>query len=286
MTRDLTLHSPAKVNLGLAVGPRRADGFHDITTIFLPLEFGDTLRLACRDAGITLRCTDPAVPADSSNLAWRAAEQFFSASGIRAGCAVNIAKRIPVGSGLGGGSSNAAATLLGLNRLFGRPLAPRTLRRIAAGLGSDVPCFLHRAATVGRGRGERLRPIRLPRLHLLLYFPGHPVPTAWAYGALDRARRRGLTPGGFSPKMLALRLRRNELDKAAALIRNDFEQVVFRAHPGLARAKASLIESGAWAAALSGSGSTVYGLVTAQGWHDPMAAMSRSNFPCIHTRSL
>lgn len=284
--RQLTLHSPAKVNLGLWVGPRRADGFHDLVTIFLPLEFGDTLRIAKRTSGITLRCSDPAVPADPTNLAWRAAERFFSASRIRAGCAISITKRIPVGSGLGGGSSNAAATLLGLHRLFGDPLTLLTLRRIAARLGSDVPCFLHPGPTVGRGRGDRLKPIRLPRLHLLLYFPGHPVPTAWAYGALDRARRRGLTRVPFSPKMLAMRLRRNELDKAAAIIRNDFEPVVFRAHPDLARAKASLVESGAWAAALSGSGSTVYGLVTAQGWHDPMAAMSRSGFPCIHTRSL
>lgn len=284
--RELTLLSPAKVNLGLEVGPRRADGFHDITTIFVPLEFGDTLRVERRTAGITLHCSDPAVPADSANLAWRAAERFLSTARITAGCAITITKRIPVGSGLGGGSSNAAATLLGLNRLFGEPLTLFTLRRIAAGLGSDVTCFLCPGPTVGRGRGERLRHIRLPRLHLLLHFPGHPVPTAWAYAALDRSRRRGLTRVPFSPKMLALCLRRSELDKAAALIRNDFEPVVFRAHPGLARAKAGFLESGAWAAALSGSGSTVYGLVTAQGWHDPMAAMSRSNFPCIHTRSL
>jgi 4-diphosphocytidyl-2-C-methyl-D-erythritol kinase len=282
----LAIHSPAKVNLGLAVGPRRPDGFHDITTIFLPLEFGDTVRIARRASGISLRCTDPAVPQDSTNLAWRAAERFLPAASIDSGCSIAITKRIPVGSGLGGGSSNAAAVLLGLNRLHNRPLGARALRRVATGLGSDVACFLFPGPTVGRGRGERLRPIRLPRLHLLLYLPGHPVPTARAYAALDKSRaRRRLTRLGFWPKMLAMRLRRSELDKAAALIRNDFEEVVFRAHPGLARAKAGFLQSGAWAAALSGSGSTVYGLVTAQDWHDPMAAMSRSGFPCIHTRS-
>ncbi len=284
--RSVTLRSPAKINLGLAVGPRRPDGYHDITTIFVPLDFGDTVRIERRAAGITLRCSDPTLPTNEGNLAWRAARAFFPASRLITGCAISITKRIPVGSGLGGGSSNAAATLLGLNRLHGNPLAPRALRRIAARLGSDVACFLYPGPTVGRGRGERLRPIGLPRLHLLLHFPGHPVPTAWAYAALDRSRRRGLTRSVFSPKMLSLRLRRNELDKAAALIQNDFEPVVFRAHPGLARARAKFLESGAWAAALSGSGSTVYGLVTAQGWHDPMAAMSRSGFPCIHACSL
>lgn len=284
--RVVTLHSPAKINLGLAVGPRRPDGFHDITTIFVPLRFGDTVRIERRAAGIKLRCTDPTLPTDAANLAWRAAEAFFSAARINAGCAINITKRIPTGAGLGGGSSNAATTLLGLNRLFGNPLAPRILRHIAGRLGSDVACFLYPGPTVGRGRGERLRPIKLPRLYLLLYFPGHPVPTAWAYAALDRSRRHSLTRIDFSPKMLALRLRRNELDKAAALIQNDFEPVVFRAWPELARAKAKLLQSGAWAAALSGSGSTVYGLVTEQDRHDPMAATARLGIPCISTQSL
>jgi 4-diphosphocytidyl-2-C-methyl-D-erythritol kinase len=135
---------------------------------------------------------------------------------------------------------------------------------------------------VAKGRGERLDPIKLPRLHVLLHCPGYGVSTVWAYRALDRA---ALTSPGLSPKILTAALRRRELDKVAAQVRNDFEPVVFPKHPDLRRAKEELLAHGAYAAALSGSGSTVYGLVPARGWKDPMAALVRLGLPCIHTQT-
>jgi 4-diphosphocytidyl-2-C-methyl-D-erythritol kinase len=283
----LTVRSAAKVNLGLWVGSRRPDGFHDIVTTMAPLTLADDVQVETVRAGIRVSCDSPVVPAGPSNLAHRAATAFFARTGVAAGCRVRIRKRIPVGSGLGGGSSNAAAVLRALNRLFGDPLSRLDLCQVGAALGSDVPFFLQVRPCVARGRGERLRPIRLPRLSLLLHFPGYAVETAWAYRELDRRRRRppGLTSFRLSPKILGLRLRRGELDRAAAQLRNSFEPVVFRRHPGLARAKKLLLRHGAFAAALSGSGSTVYGLVNAQGWHDPMAALKRLGLHCILTQT-
>ncbi len=281
----VTLSAPAKVNLGLTVGPRRPDGFHDITTVVVPVELCDTVRIRTARSGITVAADTDAVPSGPGNLAHAAAGRFFRAAGIDAGCRITLTKRVPPGAGLGGGSADAAATLLGLNRLFGRPLAARRLRRIAAALGSDVPALLARRPCAARGRGERLRPVRLPRLRFLLHLPGYPVSTAWAYRALDRSRPRPLTASRLSPKILGLKLRRHELAGAAPLIRNDFEPVVFRRHPDLARVRELLLASGCWAAALSGSGSTVYGLVE-RGAQDPMAAMARHGFPCIATASL
>jgi len=228
------------------------------------------------------------VPWDSRNLAYKAAETFFRAARISAGCRVRIAKRIPVGGGLGGGSSDAATVLLGLNRVYGVPLDGRRLRKAAAALGSDVPAFLLDGPSIARGRGERLRGIRLPRMSLLLCFPGYPVSTAWAYAELDRLRRNGqaLTPPVISPKILRAGLRRNELDKVAAQLSNSFEPAVFRRFPALDRVKELLLRHGMLAASLSGSGSTVYGLVGTKGWKDPMAALARNGFHCVKTSTI
>jgi 4-diphosphocytidyl-2-C-methyl-D-erythritol kinase len=138
------------------------------------------------------------------------------------------------------------------------------------------------------GRGEKLRAIRLPRLEILLCFPRYAVPTAWAYAAVDRQRAagQGLTPPTISPKILRAALRRNELDRVAAQLSNGFEPAVFRRFPALGRAKSLLLRHGALAASLSGSGSTVYGLVRTNGWKDPMAALARCGFHCVKTSTL
>jgi len=282
---NLVLKSPAKVNLGLWVGRKRADGFHDIITIIAPVELADVIGISRTQTGIQVTCNSPEVPSGPGNLAYKAAAAFMQAARVNAGCRIRIRKRIPVGGGLGGGSSNAAAVLAGLNRLFGTPLSPRRLRRIAASLGSDVPAFLMDGPCITRGRGEKLRRIRLPRLSLLLCFPAYPVSTAWTYAELDRQRAAGLslTRPVISPKILRAGLRRNEPDTVAEQLSNSFEPAVFRRHPALGRAKELLLQQGALAASLSGSGSTVYGLVRAKGWKDPMAALARNGFHCVTT---
>jgi 4-diphosphocytidyl-2-C-methyl-D-erythritol kinase len=285
---SLVLKSPAKVNLGLWVGRKRADGFHDIVTIIAPVELADVIRIDQAQTGIKVTCDSPEVPPGPGNLAYKAAAAFTKVARVNAGCRIRIRKRIPVGGGLGGGSSNAATVLVGLNRLFGSPLSSRRLHLLSASLGSDVPAFLMSGPCIARGRGEKLRRIRLPRLDLLLCFPGHPVPTAWAYAELDRLRGtgQGLTRPVISPKILRASVRRDEPDKVAAQLSNSFEPAVFRRHPALGHAKELLLRHGALAASLSGSGSTVYGLVQAQGWKDPMAALARSGFHCVKTRTL
>jgi len=228
------------------------------------------------------------VPWDSRNLAYRAAEAFCKTTGLKFGCRIGIRKRIPVGGGLGGGSSDAASVLLGLNRRFGFPLSRRRLHSLAASLGSDVPAFLAGGACLVRGRGERLRRIRLPRLELLLCCPGYPIPTTWAYAELDRLRQTGqvLTRPVVSPKILRADLRRSEPDRLAAQLENSFEEAVFRRYPRLRLAKELLLRYGSPAAALSGSGSTVYGLVGRKGWKDPMAALAHKGFHCIRTSTI
>jgi 4-diphosphocytidyl-2-C-methyl-D-erythritol kinase len=284
--KPLTLESPAKINLGLWVGRRRPDGFHDIVSVLAPIELHDTITIRPAEAGIRVSTDSKAAPGGPTNLAYKAAEAFFFATGSKAGCRIQIRKRIPVGGGLGGGSSNAAMALLGLNRLYGSPLSGLRLRAIAIKLGSDVPFFLAGGACVARGRGEKLRRIRLPRLDVVLCLPDIKVPTAWAYAELDKSRaRRRLTSFTLSPKILGASLRRRELDRVAAQLANSFEPVVFVRHPRIARAKGLLVEHGAYAAAMSGSGSTVFGLVPTSGWRDPMAALARHLFRCLRTRT-
>jgi len=294
---SLVLKAHAKVNLGLWVGRKRPDGFHDIVTIVAPVAFHDTvsIRTAPRNivlgpagAGPQVARGNLAVPWDSGNLAYRAAAAFFRAARIQAGCSIRITKRIPVGGGLGGGSADAAAVLAGLNQLYGQPLSPRRLSRIAASIGSDVPALLKGRPCIARGRGEKIRAVRLPRLELLLCLPPYAVATAWAYRAVDRLRTggQGLTRPTISPKILRAALRRNELDGLAAQLSNSFEPAVFRRFPALGRARKLLLRHGALAASLSGSGSTVYGLVRTKGWKDPMAALARRGFHCVKTSTV
>jgi 4-diphosphocytidyl-2-C-methyl-D-erythritol kinase len=294
---SLVLKSPAKVNLGLWVGAKRPDGFHDIVTIIAPVAFHDDVEIRTTAHGIVAAPMgrrprtergSRAIPWDARNLACRAAEAFFEAARIDAGCSIRIAKRVPIGGGLGGGSSNAAAVLTGLNRLFGRPLTRSRLNHVAASLGSDVPAFLAGGPCIARGRGEKLRRIRLPRIRLLLCFPGFPVSTAWAYAEVDRLRAagQGLTGPAISPNILRAGLGRNESERVAAQFRNSFEPAVFGRFPVLSHAKELLLGHGALAASLSGSGSTVYGLVRTKGWKDPMAVLARSGFHCVETSTL
>jgi 4-diphosphocytidyl-2-C-methyl-D-erythritol kinase len=180
----LSLTSYAKVNLGLHVLAKRADGFHDIETILQTIDLRDRIRITpLEEKRIEVRCDRPEVPSGPENLVHRAAQLILSEHEVPGGCRIEIDKRIPAGAGLGGGSGNAAVTLLGLNRLWDLNMSREDHLRMAARLGSDVPFFLEGGTALAEGRGERLTPLRLvPDFWLVLVKPAISISTAWAYG--------------------------------------------------------------------------------------------------------
>jgi len=181
----LARNSPCKVNLLLNILGKRADGFHELETIMQPVAYHDRLDFERAASGVTLTCSDPGLPVDGRNLVHRAAAQFLEAAGIRDGVKIHLEKRIPLAAGLGGGSGNAATTLLGLNELFGSPLTPEKLQQLAATLGSDIPFFLQTKPALAVGRGEKVESLaEFPALRgkvFLLFYPGFGIATAWAY---------------------------------------------------------------------------------------------------------
>ena len=187
---SLTRQSPCKVNLLLNILGRRPDGFHELESVIQPVPLFDELEFQQGGQGVQLTCSEPALPTDSSNLVHRAASAFLQAARIAEGVSIHLRKRIPLAAGLGGGSGNAANTLVGLNHLFGHPLPADKLSQIAATLGSDVPFFLQDNPVLAAGRGERIAPLdpfpALRGVFALLVHPGFGISTAWAYQTLAR----------------------------------------------------------------------------------------------------
>ncbi|MGH7938600.1 MAG: 4-(cytidine 5'-diphospho)-2-C-methyl-D-erythritol kinase, partial [Bryobacteraceae bacterium] len=179
----MQLFAPAKINLRFKILRRREDGFHEIETLMAPISLRDEITLTPNDRGLEFSCDDPVLPAGEDNLVTRAARAFFAEAKVEPRLRIELRKKIPHGAGLGGGSSDAASTLLGLNRMQGDLLSRACLTSVAASLGSDVPFFLAESPAICRGRGEIVEPvaIALPRLRLLLLKPEFGVPTPWAY---------------------------------------------------------------------------------------------------------
>ncbi len=246
-SQAIELFAPAKINLDLRILGRRADGFHELSTRMAPVSLGDRLRLALRsEREISFLCDDPRIPAGAENLVSRAARLFADSFGLPGGLTISLEKRLPSGAGLGGGSSDAAVTLLALRRLLGYPSSRDDLVPLASSLGSDVPFFLVQKPAVCRGRGEIVfpEPWLGPR-HGLLLFPGFPVPTPWAYRAYASNPRPGEERGGppWGP------------------VRNDLEPAVCEKYLWIGVARDWLLrEAGALLAMMSGSGSSVFGL--------------------------
>src|SRR5262245_36547521 len=269
MTR--TLLAPGKVNLGLRVLGRRADGYHLLESLFAPIDLADTVTLALRpEPGVALHVTGDAagVPADASNLAVRAAAAFLAEAEHPGGVALELAKQLPAPGGLGGGSSDAGAVLRGLAELLPGRVAPVRLRALALGLGADVPFFLAPAPALVTGIGEEILPVDgLPALALLLAHPGLPLATAAVYRELDAAG--SLTPSGAGPSIRALLALREEAGRARAgpietslraLVVNDLEPAASRLCPAVSELRKEIEANGALAASLSGSGPTVFGI--------------------------
>jgi 4-diphosphocytidyl-2-C-methyl-D-erythritol kinase len=283
---DLVLRPSAKVNLDLRIVGRRDDGFHELRTVFQTLALADRLVIRPTRGPFRLECDAPGVSADGTNLVWRAAEAAWRAAkrkGSVSGLTITIEKRVPAAGGLGGGSSDAAATLTGVDRVLGLGLGGDDLHRAAVALGSDVPFFLVGGAALGLGRGEDLYPLPdLPPLHVVLVRPPFGVNTADAYrwfamehraglgfppghrnltrhqplrGNRNLTRQRALGPRGLEPQALPVPWRADGLALA-----NDLERVVLPRHPAILAAREALKRAGAAVALMAGSGSTVFGL--------------------------
>jgi 4-diphosphocytidyl-2-C-methyl-D-erythritol kinase len=261
MPRPLRVRSYAKINLGLEVLGSREDGFHELRTLFQTVDLRDEIVLRPRPKGILVTCDHPLVPTDGTNLAARAAEAVRRFAGVGEGVEIAIRKRIPVGGGLGGGSSNAAATLMGLDRLWRLGLDPVDLHRLARRLGADVPYFLVGGTALGLGRGDEVYPLRRQvRGHVVVVDPGVPVSTARVFSRVDGR----LTPRMNSNSIFTFVSRELEGAGAYRVLVNDLEEAALEEAPALreqvVRVRDVLRREGARCAALSGSGSSFFGL--------------------------
>jgi 4-diphosphocytidyl-2-C-methyl-D-erythritol kinase len=244
--------APAKINISLRILGRRSDGFHEIETLIAPISLCDELRLEKRDGKkrIVFRCDNRAVPRGDDNLIVRAAKVFFDEMNVNGGVSIELKKNIPHGAGLGGGSSDAASTLLALNELFGTKLSRQKLAKMSEGIGSDIPFFIFQSAAICKGRGESVRPMQLREvLSVLLLKPEFGVPTQWAYSRWRDSRpvpRVLYTPQQF----------------AGQTFLNDLERPVFEKFIFLAQTKMWFLkQSEVGAALMSGSGSTVFAVL-------------------------
>lgn len=250
---------PAKINLGLWILGRREDGYHEVDTILQSVALEDELRLEPAAKGFSLECSGIPIPGGGPNLverAWdvlRETQTGTKFSGVRA----RLIKRIPVGAGLGGGSSDAAAFLAGANVLFGLNLNPDELERMAVRLGADAPFFIRGGTSRGTGRGDSLRQLcPAGPFWTLLASPPFGISTTWAYGQM----RKDLTAEAGGANLLALALASREWGAAANAMHNVFEDVVLPEFPSLVELKRAIIGGGAMKAQLSGSGSTIFGV--------------------------
>lgn len=242
--------APAKINLSLRILARRADGFHEIETFISPISLYDKIDINKQERGIDFQCDDPAVPGGDENLVVRAARAFFEGAKLTGGVSIRLQKKIPHGAGLGGGSSDAASTLLALNQLFETNLPREALAKLGETIGSDVPFFIFESAAMCRGRGELVHPEKLKeKLSILLLKPEFGVPTAWAYARWEDSRE---IPG----------IKYEAQDLNGNRFVNDLERPVFEKFVFLAQMKRWLLEQAEVGAALmSGSGSTLFAVM-------------------------
>jgi len=261
----MQVFAPAKINLSLKILGRRDDGFHEIETLIAPISLCDELKIEKQARWIDFRCDDPSIPDGTDNLVVRAAKAFFEATNVKGGASIVLHKKIPHGAGLGGGSSDAASTLLTLNQLFGTNWPREELAELGSTIGSDVPFFIFESPALCSGRGESVISQKLgERLSILLLKPGFGVSSAWAYSRCQVAR---LLPGVFyEPQKYASQTLVNDLERPV------FEKFVF-----LAQLKMWLREQPEVGAALmSGSGSTVFAVLRESGEAEQVAQRAKS----------
>jgi 4-diphosphocytidyl-2-C-methyl-D-erythritol kinase len=268
----ISLTSCAKVNLGLRVLSKRSDGFHEIETILQAVDLQDHIRITpLPERSVHVWCDHPEVPSGPANLAHQAAQRILDEYPRLGGCDIEIRKHIPPAAGLGGGSSNAATTLIGLNKLFRLNLSSQKLHLMASRLGSDVPFFLRGGTALARGRGERLTQLRLkPDFFMVVVKPDISISTQWAYGRVKIT----LTSNSRFIKLDSLK-GIMDIGHLLSLLDNDLEGAVRGHYPSIDEIKSDLLSKGAMGAAMSGSGSAVFGVVRTKAEADLLAGKMR-----------
>jgi 4-diphosphocytidyl-2-C-methyl-D-erythritol kinase len=277
----LEKQSFCKVNLLLNILGKRPDGFHELETVMQPIFIFDGLTFARSPGGVTLACEDSTLPTDGRNLVVRAANAFFAEAKIYEGVSIHLRKRIPIAAGLGGGSGNAATTLLALNELFGNPLSSEVLHRLAAQLGSDIPFFLQSQPALGTGRGEKVTTLpSFPALRaacFVLAHPGFGVSTPWAYGELAHHPEALNGKPGRAQRLINL-LQGTDLSAACAEFYNSLEAPVLKKHPLLQLFQEFFSENGAVGTLMSGSGSSTFAVFPSQSAAEQALDGFRSKF--------
>ena len=254
-----SIKTPAKINIRLKVTGLRPDGYHELVSIMVPVELFDILLLQIADRGrIKISCKGFEVPTDRNNLIHAAVRSFETKAGIRYGVSVKLTKNIPVAAGLGGGSSDAAATLLALNRLYGNPLSEQVLHGLAVKIGADVPFFLNPRPSLATGIGDFLQPLSIwPEYWYVIVTPPIRVSTSWVYENL----KLELTTGEYDYIVNALK---NEPFVISRILENDLEKVTSASFPVIQTLKKLLKDAGAEGALMSGSGPSVFGLFSSR----------------------
>jgi len=277
---SITLKSHAKVNIGLRVLDQREDGYHNIHTIFQELAFHDTVTISKTDDGYELSSNDENFPTDSSNTCSKAYVAVKVHYPDVAGIKIHVIKEIPQGSGLGGGSSNGATTLKGMNELYGLGLSNDELTELSLQVGADVPFFIHGGTQLGEGIGDQLTllDIEFPQ-SILVIIPGMHISTKWAYSRL----RKKLETEGKAPNFAGL-IERSEIPYQ--FFENDFEKIVFSTYPEIGLIKSKLLGNNAIFASLSGSGSTVFGFFNDEADAISAELLFSKSFKTIITQSL
>ncbi len=253
----IAVEANAKINLTLDILGTRPDGYHEVEMVMQSVGLFDTLRMERTESGIELSSGSEALPSDETNLVWKAARLFMDTVGLRAGVRVAVEKRIPIAAGLAGGSTDAAGTLIGMNRLFGAGLSADALCALGARLGSDVPFCVLGGTMLAMGRGEVLKRLApMPAAWVVLAKPPISVSTAWAYRQFDALRA-----AGHPDTKAALRaLSEGSPEGIAATLGNVLEDVTAKAHEEIRAYKKILLQNGAMGAQMSGSGPTVFAL--------------------------
>lgn len=250
--------APAKVNLFLRILGKRNDGYHEICTLMQRIGIFDEMDIELTEKGIELIPEGAEVPHGLDNLAGKAAQIFLQAAGLDKGVRIRLRKKIPIAAGLGGGSSDAASVLMGLNEILQMKWSKEYLQTLGVSIGADVPFFIGQKSALAKGIGEKLIPVNLPNsIWYVLLVPPWPISTSWAYAAFDELKENR------RPKE-KIAIEYSQIEDILPIMDNDLEKVAFQKYPELAIIKKKLIEEGARGALMSGSGPTIYGLFSSK----------------------